>query len=105
MPFAWQPGHRITAERLSQADYQKGTVPVTWTGGTAGTWVQVDVTFTTPFPSVPVVVATPQASIPSVGGTTTLMWGVSGVTTTGFSLRALRSTAFTGQPFGWTAHV
>ncbi|MGA5472520.1 hypothetical protein ACPCUK_27575 [Streptomyces arboris] len=105
MPFPWQPGMRITADRLAVKDYQKGSVPVTWTGGTAGTWVQVDVTFPTPFASVPVVNATPQGSIPSVGGTTTLMWGVSGVTAAGFSLRALRSTAFTGQPFAWTAHA
>ncbi|MEU3203578.1 H-type lectin domain-containing protein [Streptomyces cyaneofuscatus] len=105
MPFAWQPGHRITAERLAQADYQKGTADVTWTGGTAGTWVQVDVTFPEPFDSVPVVTVTPQANAPSVGGTTTLMWAVSGVTTTGFSIRAFRSTAFTGQPFGWAAHA
>ncbi|MEU0157929.1 hypothetical protein ABZ154_03550 [Streptomyces sp. NPDC006261] len=83
--------------------YQQGSVPVTWTSGTAGTWVQVDVTFPSPFASVPNVHATPQAAIPSVGGTTTLMWGVSGVSTTGFSLRALRSTSFTGQPFAWTA--
>ncbi|MEE4491620.1 hypothetical protein [Streptomyces sp. BE230] len=83
--------------------YQNGSVNVTWSSGTAGTWVQVDVTFPQPFASVPVVQVTPQASAPSVGGTTTVMWGVSGVTTTGFSLRALRSTAFTGQPFGWTA--
>ncbi|WP_406735347.1 hypothetical protein OG508_28040 [Streptomyces sp. NBC_01108] len=83
--------------------YQTGTVSITWTSGTAGTWVQVDVTFPTPFASTPVVQVTPQASAPSVGGTTTVMWGVSGVTTAGFSVRALRSTAFTGQPFGWTA--
>ncbi|MGC5400216.1 hypothetical protein ACPXCP_31305 [Streptomyces sp. DT20] len=83
--------------------YQKGSVDITWTAGTAGTWVQVDVTFPDPFASVPVVQVTPQASAPSVGGTTTVMWGVSGVTTTGFSIRALRSTAFTGQPFGWVA--
>ncbi|MFF9124351.1 hypothetical protein ACF09J_13755 [Streptomyces sp. NPDC014889] len=83
--------------------YQQGTVSVTWTSGTAGTWVQVDVTFPQPFASTPVVHVTPQASAPSVGGTTTLMYAVSGVSTTGFSVRAFRSTAFTGQPFGWTA--
>lgn len=105
MPFAWQPGHRITAERLAQADYQKGSAPITWTGGTAGTWQQVDVTFPVPFPSVPIVQVTPQGNIPSVGGSTTLQWGVSGVTTTGCSIRAMRSTAFTAQPFGWTAHI
>ncbi|MGQ4351991.1 hypothetical protein [Streptomyces drozdowiczii] len=83
--------------------YQQGSVPVTWTSGTAGTWVQVDVTFPTPFASIPNVHATPQGNIPAVGGNTTLMWGVSGVSTTGFSLRAMRSTAFTGQPFAWNA--
>ncbi|MGK3093785.1 hypothetical protein ACG93S_28745 [Streptomyces sp. WAC01490] len=93
----------ITEDRLSTSDEQKGTAPVTWTSATAGTWQQVDVTFPVPFASVPIVQVTPQGNIPSVGGSTTLMWGVSGVTTTGFSLRALRSTAFSGQPFGWTA--
>ncbi|MFJ3590144.1 hypothetical protein ACIQUY_31990 [Streptomyces sp. NPDC090231] len=83
--------------------YQSGSVNVTWTSGTAGTWVQVDVTFPAAFASTPTVHVTPQASAPSVGGTTSVMWGVSGVTSSGFSLRALRSTAFTGQPFGWTA--
>ncbi|MGW9299429.1 hypothetical protein ACWHA3_01200 [Streptomyces cyaneofuscatus] len=83
--------------------YQTGSVSMTWTSGTAGQWVEQSVTFPTPFASTPTVHVTPQASIPSVGGTTTLMWGVAGVTTTGCVVRALRSTAFSGQPFAWTA--
>ncbi|HEX5596105.1 MAG TPA: H-type lectin domain-containing protein [Micromonosporaceae bacterium] len=83
--------------------YQNGTASLTWTTATAGTWVQVDVTFPQPFASTPIVHVTPQANAPAVGGTTTLMYAVSGVTTTGFSVRAYRSTAFSGQPFGWTA--
>ncbi|MFF3092261.1 hypothetical protein [Streptomyces cyaneofuscatus] len=96
---------RITADRLAQADYQKGSVPITWTSGTAGTWVEVSVTFPAAFASIPTVQVTPQGNIPSVGGNTTLQWGVSGVTTTGCVIRAMRSTAFTNQPFGWTAHA
>ncbi|MFJ8761078.1 hypothetical protein [Streptomyces cyaneofuscatus] len=105
MPFPWQPGMTITEDRLSAPDYQKGSVPVTWTSATAGTWVQVDVVFPAPFASVPVVQVTPQANAPAVGGTTVVMSAVAGVTTTGFSIRAFRSTAFAGQPFGWTAHA
>ncbi|MER6191768.1 hypothetical protein [Streptomyces cyaneofuscatus] len=85
--------------------YQRGSVPITWTSGTAGTWVEVPVTFPTPFASVPTVIVTPQGNIPSVGGTTALQWGVSGATTTGCVVRAMRSTAFTGQPFGWVAFL
>ncbi|MGC5398089.1 H-type lectin domain-containing protein [Streptomyces sp. DT20] len=99
----WQPGMRIDAERLAARNDQLGTVSLTWTSSTAGTWVQADVVFPTPFTSVPVVNVTPQSNAPSVGGTTTMMYQVSGVTTTGFSIRALRSTEFAGQPFGWTA--
>ncbi|WP_445524809.1 H-type lectin domain-containing protein [Streptomyces cyslabdanicus] len=100
---AWQPGMRITAERLAARNDQNGTVSLTWTTATANQWVQADVVFPQPFATTPVVHVTPQASAPAVGGTTTLMYAVSGVTTTGFSIRALRSTAFSGQPFAWTA--
>ncbi|MYS34938.1 hypothetical protein K388_01938 [Streptomyces sp. KhCrAH-43] len=100
----WLAGMRITAERLAARDDQSGIALVTWTSGTAGQWVEVSVTFPLPYPSAPTVVqVTPQSSIPAVGGSTTLMWGASGVSATGFTLRAFRSTAISNQQFGWSA--
>lgn len=83
--------------------YQTGSVSFTWSSGTAGTWLQVAVTFPQPFASTPVVHLTPQGNAPAVGGSTTIMFQVTAVTTTGFTACAFRSTAFTGMPFGWTA--
>lgn len=98
----WLAGMRITAERLAARDDQKGVALVTWTSGTAGQWVEVAVTFPVPYPSAPSVVQVlPLTSIPAVGGSTTLMWGASGVSATGFYLRAFRSTAISNQQFGW----
>ena len=104
-PTDWRAGMKITAGRLAARHYQEGTVLVTWTSSTAGQWVQANVTFPEPFATVPIVQVTPQANAPSVGGTTTVMSQATGVSTTGFSVRALRSTAFTDQPFGWYASV
>lgn len=83
--------------------YQQGTVTLTWTSSTAGQWVQADVVYPQPFSRTPIVHVTPQDNAPAVGGTTTVMFQATGVTATGFSIRALRSTAFSNQPFGWTA--
>lgn len=82
---------------------QTGTVNMTWSAGTAGQWVQVPVTFPQPFASTPVVQITPQNNAPAIGGNTLMMFQVTGVTNSGFTACGLRGTAFTNQPFGWTA--
>ncbi len=82
---------------------QSGSVSFTWSAGTAGSWLQTAVTFPQAFSVTPTVHLTPQANAPAVGGNTVIMSQVTAVTTTGFTACAYRSTAFTGQPFGWTA--
>lgn len=84
---------------FTAANIQTGTASVTTV---AGTWVQVTVTFANAFLTAPVVTVTGNDNAPAVGGTTTLMHAVTTISTTGFVLRVLRSTAIT-MGFGWIA--
>lgn len=68
----------------------------------ASQWVEVSVTFSTAFLSTPTVQVTGNNNAPAVGGTTQLYHAVTGITTTGFTLRVFRSTAIT-MIYGWTA--
>ncbi|MFF1812393.1 H-type lectin domain-containing protein [Streptomyces sp. NPDC058251] len=69
---------------------QSGSAQTPGSGGTAGTWTAVTVTFPKAFASTPNVVATPNSSVSA--GTTELNWSVASVTTTGFELRSRRTT-------------
>lgn len=64
----------------------------------ANQWVYTNVTFTageTDFTTPPAVVITGNNAGPAAGGTTTLEYAVTAVTTTGFSLGVMRGTATT----------
>lgn len=77
---------------LTVNNIQKGLASVTTV---ANQWVEVAVTFPHAFTSAPVVTVTGNDNAPAVGGTTTLYYAATAVTTTGFTLRVFRGTAIT----------
>ncbi len=72
----------------------------------ANQWVEQAVLFGTPFTAgVPTVALMGQSGAPSVGGSTTLDYAVTAVTTSGFTARVMRSSAITmsiGYIATWT---
>lgn len=88
----------LTVTDLTAGNLQRGITSVTTV---AGTWTPVAVSFPASFAAVPVVVATPQSSMPT-GSTTDLKVTVSSVTVSGFTLSVFRTTAVTFN-VGWIA--
>lgn len=88
----------LTVTDMTAGNLQSGVTSVTTV---AGTWTPVAVVFPTAFAAVPVVVATPQSSMPT-GSTTDLKVTASSVTVNGFTLSVFRTTAVTFN-VGWIA--
>ena len=76
---------------VKSARYQTGTVSIPFTSG-GETYIDVQVTFDTPFPVAPVVMLTPTVESSNTNYTTTAFL-VHHVTTSGFVARAVRETA------------
>lgn len=96
MPFVFQPGHRITADRLNYG-IQFGTEIIVFSSGSSSVTPtpydaavnkkSVTITFDEPFDSTPVVVATAESASPDV----MLNLTVSSISTTGFTVTGIRS--------------
>ncbi|MEU9560347.1 H-type lectin domain-containing protein [Streptomyces fumanus] len=69
---------------------QRGEATTPASGGTAGTWTEVTVTFPQPFAAKPTVTATPISAVSA--GSTEINWSVASVSTTSFDLRCRRTT-------------
>ncbi|MGW3330623.1 hypothetical protein ACWDF9_08785 [Streptomyces rubiginosohelvolus] len=102
---AWQPGMRITADRLNAKDYQASTVLVSFTSQTSYTQA---VTFPEPFPTAPIM----NAEIASGSGTTGRFEARTiNVSATGFTLFVLLTDTAEGAdtwsnvPVHWTARM
>ncbi|WP_369190154.1 H-type lectin domain-containing protein [Streptomyces sp. R08] len=94
----WYCLGRLRANSLPRI--QRGSAVTPGSGGTAGTWTAVNVTFDKPFASTPTVVATPVSAVSA--GTTEINWSTNSITTTGFELRSRRTTDSI-TTFGWIA--
>lgn len=89
----------ITTGGISAGNIQKGIEPVTTT---AGQWVQVTVNFPQAFTTIPVVTLCGNSDAPALGGSTSLYYAATAISTTQFALRVFRSTAIT-MDIGWIA--
>ncbi|MFJ2909351.1 H-type lectin domain-containing protein [Streptomyces sp. NPDC087228] len=101
----WQPGMRITADRLAAKDYQSGTVLVSFTNATSHTRT---VAFPVPFPVTPTVTVGVQS-----GASATARWASRAyeVTPTGFTMfcfvtdAANAPVSWSSVPVAWTARM
>lgn len=82
---------------------QTGSFQIPSASITAGVWTNdASIGFGSTFPSVPAVVLTPSAGGPGAGGSVTLFWTASAISTTGFNFRMMRSNT-TATTFNWIA--
>lgn len=100
---SWKAGEAVDAAKLNSRQYggqmvQSGSATIT---PVANVDTSLVVTFPTAFPSAPKVVLTPYATVP---WTTVKSATVSNVTTTGFTLWVLRTSA-TAFPVHWMAAI
>lgn len=80
-----------------------GTFQIPSASITAGQWTNdASIGFPYTMMSTPIVNVTPSAGGPGAGGTVTLMWTASAISTTGFNFRMFRSNT-TATTFNWTA--
>ncbi|MFF2013998.1 hypothetical protein ACFVWY_33735 [Streptomyces sp. NPDC058195] len=101
----WQPGMRITADRLNAKDYQAGVVSISFTNLSSYTQAA---TFPTPFPTPPIMNAEIAAGAGSTGRFEVRTINVSA---SGFTLFVLLTDAAEGPdtwvnvPVHWTARM
>lgn len=93
------PADVVISGNVSANNIKSGIASITTV---ANQWVYTPVVFPNTFASVPAVVLTSHNAGPAAGGTTTLEYAATNVTTTGFNLGVMRSTAVT-MDVSWIA--